>query len=203
MKVLVVTAHPSQESFLWALRNISLDQLRANGHDVRTRDLWQEEFDPVFSLFERKNHVSNPEVKFSEFPELRSYVQDLLWCDALVLVYPTWWSSQPAILKGWIDRIFMNEVAWKLEDGRALLSPNLKNIRHISVVTVHGGTRLLNWIEGEGGKRIAFRSLRSMFHWRTKTSWIAVYGLDKSTAAQRERAKTRVRKKVNRAFPSD
>lgn len=202
MKVLVVSAHPSETSFLWALRDIVCDQLQTNSHELRIHDLWQENFDPVFSLFERKNHVSDPHLKFAEFPVLEKHVEDLQWCEALVFVYPTWWSSQPAILKGWIDRVFMNEVAWKLEAGKALLSPNLKNVRKMVVVTTHGSPKWMNVLEGEGGKRIAFRSLRSMFHWRARCSWIAVYGLDRLTEKQRNKAILWVRRQVNRALPA-
>ncbi len=201
MRVLLISAHPSETSFLWALRDIVCDQLQKNNHELRIHDLWQENFDPIFSLFERKNHVSDPNLKFKEFPVLKEHVADLQWCEALVFVYPTWWSSQPAILKGWIDRVFMNEVAWKLEEGKALLSPNLKNVRKMVVVTTHGSPKWTNILEGEGGKRIAFRSLRSMFHWRARCSWIAVYGLDGSSGKQRDRAKVRVRRRVNRALP--
>lgn len=202
MNILVVTAHPSQKSFLWALRDAALEQMKANGHDVRVHDLWQENFDPVFTLFERKNHVSDPEVKLKQFPELRQHVVDLQWCEALVLVYPTWWSSQPAILKGWIDRVFMSGVAWRLDAGKALLSPNLKNVRKIVVITTHGSRKWMNWLEGEGGKRIAFRAIRTMFHWRTKATWISVYGLDRTSHSERQRAIGRVRKKVNRVLPA-
>lgn len=202
MNILVVTAHPSQKSFLWALRETALEQMKENGHDVRVHDLWQENFDPVFTLFERKNHVSDPEVKLKQFPELRQHVVDLQWCEALVLVYPTWWSSQPAILKGWIDRVFMSGVAWRLDAGKALLSPNLKNVRKIVVITTHGSRKWMNWLEGEGGKRIAFRAIRTMFHWRTKATWISVYGLDRTSHSERQRAIGRVRKKVNRVLPA-
>jgi hypothetical protein len=50
-------------------------------------------------------------------PSIASYADDLQWCDTLVLVYPTWWSGQPAMLKGWIDRVWVNGVAWTLPDG--------------------------------------------------------------------------------------
>ena len=45
------------------------------------------------------------------------YCDDLRWCDTLVFVYPTWWSGQPAMLTGWLDRVLVRGVAWELPDG--------------------------------------------------------------------------------------
>jgi putative NADPH-quinone reductase len=115
-----------------------------------------------------------------------------------VLVYPTWWSAQPAILKGWIDRVFMNQVAWVLPEGAARISPLLTNVRRVVVVTTHGSSKLVNAVQGESGKRIAFRSIRVMFHPRARSNWIAVYGLDAASTADRESSLTSVRKRLRR-----
>lgn len=193
-------AHPSTESFVGALRDVVAEELRLGGHEVRHRDLYEEGFSPVFTAYERLNHVGDLGVKLAHLPELRSHVDDLRWCDTLVLVYPTWWSAQPAILKGWIDRVFMNQVAWVLPDGAARISPLLTNVRTLVVVTTHGSSKLVNAVQGESGKRIAFRSIRVMFHPRVRTSWIAVYGLDASTDAERASSLSSVRKRLRRVF---
>lgn len=200
MKALVVFAHPSTESFVGALRDVVAEELRLGGHEVRHRDLYEEGFSPVFTAYERLNHVGDLGVKLAHLPELRSHVDDLRWCDTLVLVYPTWWSAQPAILKGWIDRVFMNQVAWVLPDGAARISPLLTNVRTLVVVTTHGSSKLVNAVQGESGKRIAFRSIRVMFHPRVRTRWIAVYGLDASTDAERASSLSSVRKRLRRVF---
>lgn len=193
-------AHPSTESFVGALRDVVTEELRLGGHEVRHRDLYEEGFSPVFTAYERLNHVGDLGVKLAHLPELRSHVDDLRWCDTLVFVYPTWWSAQPAILKGWIDRVFMNQVAWVLPDGAARISPLLTNVRTLVVVTTHGSSKLVNAVQGESGKRIAFRSIRVMFHPRVRTRWIAVYGLDASTDAERASSLRSVRKRLRRVF---
>lgn len=200
MRALVVFAHPSARSFVAALRDCVLNELTRNGHEVRHRDLYAEGFSPVFTAYERLNHVGDLESKLGHLPELRSHVDDLRWCDTLVLVYPTWWSAQPAILKGWIDRVFMNHVAWVLPDGAARISPLLTNVRRLVVVTTHGSSKTVNAVQGESGKRIAFRSMRAMFHPRVRTRWIAVYGLDKSTDDTRAAALRSVQRRLRRAF---
>lgn len=199
MRVLVVSAHPSTESFVGALRERVLAALDEEGHEVRHRDLCAERFNPVFSEFERVNHVGELDAKLAHMPDLVDHVEDLRWCEALVLVYPTWWSGQPAIMKGWFDRVLMNGVAWELPEGAARIRPLLRNVRRMVVVTTHGSSKVVNSLEGESGKRTAFRSVRLMFSSRTRCRWIAIYSLDRSTERDRERFLTRVGRRVVRA----
>lgn len=200
MRVLLVSAHPNNQSFLSQLRSTVQHQLQTLGHEVRHHDLYEEKFNPVFTAYERLNHVGNIESKLPELRELAPYVESLQWCDALVLVYPTWWGGQPAILKGWIDRVFMNEVAWVLPEGEARIKPLLTNVRRLVVVSTHGSSKFINAIQGESGKRIALRSIRLMFHPRVRTKWIGIYRLDRSHEIRRRRQVGRVMRRVSRAF---
>lgn len=202
MKVLVVSAHPSNESFVGTLRTAVLEELTHMNHEIRHHDLYAEEFNPVFSAYERLNHVGDVEMKLQNLPDLRVHVQDIQWAEALVLVYPTWWSGQPAILKGWIDRVLMNEVAWVLPEGAARIRPLLTNIRKVVVVTTHGSSKLVNSLQGESGKRTAFRSIRLMFHKRTRCHWIGLYGLDRIPHRKRDTLITNVRRRIRRALPA-
>ncbi len=202
MKVLVISAHPSENSYIHSLRKVVLHELEVLRHEVRHRDLYAENFNPVFSAYERVNHVGNLEQKLQALPDLRSHVEDIQWADALVLVYPTWWSGQPAILKGWIDRVLMNEVAWVLPEGASRIKPLLGNIRNVIVVTTHGSTKFVNALQGESGKRTAFRSIRLMFHLRTRCHWIGMYALDHIPHAERGKLITKVRRRIRRYLPS-
>lgn len=195
-----MSAHPTNDSFVAALRGRVLDALEAGDHEVRHRDLYAERFDPVFTEFERVNHVGDPALKTSRFPELGGHVDDLRWCEALVMVYPTWWSGQPAILKGWFDRVLMNGVAWDLPEGAARIRPLLTNVRRVLVVTTHGSGKPTNMLQGEGGKRTAFRSVRLMFARRARCRWIAMYGLDRADDAARRRFLSRVERRIGRAL---
>lgn len=200
MNVLVISAHPSPDSFIGSLRQAVLTELSQLGHDVRHHDLYEEHFNPVFSAYERLNHVGDIEEKLRQMPDLRIHVEDIQWAEALVLVYPTWWSGQPAILKGWIDRVLMNQVAWILPEGAARIRPLLTNIKKIVVVTTHGSTKFVNALEGEAGKRTAFRSIRLMFHKRTRCHWVGLYALDHVPMEKRGRLVIRVRRRVRRAL---
>ena len=202
MRVLVVSAHPSAQSFVGTLREEVLSELASLKHDVRHRDLYAENFNPVFSSYERLNHVGDITEKLKNLPDLVSHIEDIQWAEALVLVYPTWWSGQPAILKGWVDRVLMNEVAWVLPEGAARIQPLLTNIRKVVVVTTHGSTKFVNALEGESGKRTAFRSIRLMFNKRTRCHWVGFYSLDHIPHAERGKLLTRARRRVRRALPS-
>ena len=198
MKVLVVLAHPSQESFVSFLCSEVIAELSSGGHEIRHHDLWAENFNPVFTPYERLNHVGDVTEKLNELPELRQHIEDLQWCDALVLVYPTWWSGQPAILKGWFDRVLMNGVAWVLPEGAARIRPLLTNVKQLMVVTTHGSSKFVNALEGESGKRTAFRSVRLMLHRRVRCEWIAMYGVDNATVKQREKFSAHVHRRIRR-----
>lgn len=200
MNVLVVSAHPSSASFNAALAATVISTISELGHVVRHRDLYAENFDPVFSAYERLHHVGDVSEKLETLATLKPHVEDLRWCESIVFVYPTWWSSQPAILKGWIDRILMNEVAWVLPEGAARIKPLLTQIRRIGVVTTHGSSKLVNALQGESGKRTMFRSVRLMMHRRTRCSWIAMYGLDNATDTDRQRFIETVIRRTRRAF---
>jgi putative NADPH-quinone reductase len=198
VKVLVVLAHPSQESFVSFLCSEVIAELSSGGHEIRHHDLWAENFNPVFTPYERLNHVGDVAEKLNELPELRQHIEDLQWCDALVLVYPTWWSGQPAILKGWFDRVLMNGVAWVLPEGAARIRPLLTNVKQLMVVTTHGSSKFVNALEGESGKRTAFRSVRLMLNRRVRCEWIAMYGVDNATVKQREKFSAHVHRRIRR-----
>ena len=193
MRVLVVHAHPDPDSFMTAARDRALAALDDAGHDVRSTDLYADAFDPAMSADERRTH-HEPGVA----PALQRYADDLRWAEALVLVYPTWWSGFPAILKGWVDRVWVAGVAWELPDGANRLRPRLSNIRRIVAVTSHGSSKFVNALEGETGKRTMTRSIRLMCSWRTRTTWCAIYGIDTCGADARNRFLQRVERTMRR-----
>ncbi len=193
MRVLAVYCHPHPGSLVAAARERAVAGLEAGGHQVRLTDLYADGFDPTMSATERRTH-KEPGVA----PELVRYADDLAWAEALVLIYPTWWSGQPAMLKGWIDRVWVAGVAWEMRDGDRTPTPRLRNIRRIVVVTTHGSSKLMNALEGESGKRTITRSIRAMCSRRTRTTWCALYGVDTSDEARRAEFLDRVERTLAR-----
>ncbi len=196
MKTLVVSVHPLENSFNSAVRDVVINELTAAHHEIRLRDLYAENFDPFLSATERALHHTPPSTR----PELAKDVADLRWCDAIVFIYPTWWAGLPAMLKGWIDRTWMNEVAWVLPAGANTIRPRLTNIRRLVAVTTHGSSKVINSLQGEPGKRIISRSIRVMCNRWCRARWIAFYGLDKSTQKQRQKHLDTVGKRVVHAL---
>jgi putative NADPH-quinone reductase len=191
VNVLVVYCHPVPTSFVASVRDRVLGALDRPGRVTRVTDLYADGFDPCFDAHDLQTHLE-PGVA----PALQRYADDLRWCDVLVLVYPTWWSGQPAMLKGWIDRVWANGVAWVLPEGTDRIRPLLRNVRRIVVVTTHGSSKLINSLQGEGGKRVVTRALRSLCGRRCRTTWVAMYGVDTSTAEQRQAFLNRVERRL-------
>ena len=109
MQALVVLAHPLSESLCAHLAHEAIDALRARGATVDVLDLYAEAFQPELTEAERRLHYKTPEPG----PDIVALQQRLAAADMLVLVFPTWWFSMPAILKGWFDRVWAPKFAFE------------------------------------------------------------------------------------------
>ncbi len=200
MRVFVVYCHPTHDSLIGAALERTLRGLETAGHDVRLSDLYVDEFTPELSLAERAqimiDHREQPEVR----ADLAGYINNLQWCDSLVLVYPTWWGGQPAMLKGWLDRVLVPGVAYEVPAGAERISPLLHNVRTLVAITSHGSTKWVNTLQGEPGKRTVSRSLRAVCHRRCRSQWIAIYDTDRCSDSRRQRFLERVERKM-RSLP--
>nr|MDO8116439.1 NAD(P)H-dependent oxidoreductase [Candidatus Sigynarchaeota archaeon] len=110
MKILVILAHPNEKSFNHAIASTCVQTLKRLNHDVKFHDLYKEDFDPLLP--------SNEIPRESTLPKgIQNYCNELVNADGIVIVHPNWWGQPPAILKGWIDRIFRPGIAYKFEEG--------------------------------------------------------------------------------------
>jgi NAD(P)H dehydrogenase (quinone) len=123
MKVLIVHAHPEPQSFNAALLAHARKTLTGLGHDCVVRDLYRMGFNPLTTgadFVTRSNpkllHYDKEQKAASQNdgfePELRTEIDHLLWADVLILQFPLYWFSVPAIMKGWIDRVFADGIAY-------------------------------------------------------------------------------------------
>lgn len=181
MNVLVLFAHPLADSYGRAICDQVMTSLEVDGHEVRSHDLWQENFDPVLSAGEKREHFAAPETKTANDSLLATHVADLWWCEAIVFVYPSWWSAPPAIMKGWFDRVLMQGVAWTFPEGATRLHAGLTHVRRLIAVTTYGSSRWVNALEGEPGKAAIRRGLRVLCNVRCRSTWIAHYGVDRAS----------------------
>ena len=123
MNVLIVHAHPEAQSFTAALRDQAVTTLEAQGHEVQVSDLYTMNWNPVASAADFTSR-ENPEylvyaleqrlgVKSQSIaPDIQAELDKLLWADLLILNFPIFWFSTPAILKGWIDRVLVSGVCY-------------------------------------------------------------------------------------------
>jgi putative NADPH-quinone reductase len=193
MRVLVIYCHPRPDSFSAALRDQAVAGLAASGHSVELRDLYAEGFDPVLSSTQRGAYFDESENRRG----LEDHVDALLSAEGLMLVYPTWWFGMPAMLKGWLDRVWLPGVSFRL-DGRKALRPLLTNIRRIAVVTTYGSPRWLLWWVGWPDRRTVRRGLRPLCAPRCRTEWIALTGMDDDSPDRRRRFLAEVRRRVSK-----
>ncbi len=160
MRTLVVVTHPSPDGLARRALVRVLAGLERAGDDVEAIDLDAEAFDPRLTTDEKRRHLDPPETK----PWVADQAAALQRADRLILVYPTWWGSFPARLKGWFDRTWIAGVAYTLPEGSTRIHAGLKNIRRLEIVTTHGSSRLSNALGGNPGKLIVFRTLRLLCH---------------------------------------
>lgn len=131
MKVLVVYTHPNPKSFNRAL----LDEVRAGlgeaGHEVKVKDLYSMNFKTTLDGEDFAQILSGKTP-----PDVAAEQADVIWADGLVFIYPIWWFSTPAALKGWIDRVLLNGFAYAFgpEGPKGLLKH-----RKALVLTTTGG----------------------------------------------------------------
>ncbi|TWI82348.1 flavodoxin-like protein [Roseibium hamelinense] len=124
MNVLVVYCHPCPESFNATIRDIVLETLRSSGHSVRLLDLYEMGFDPVMNAKERRSYHDSD--KNTE--PVRLHVEAIKWCDGLVFVYPTWWFGLPAMLKGWLDRVWVPHATFEMPTATAAIQSKMQHI---------------------------------------------------------------------------
>jgi len=117
MKVFLVYWHPEPRSFNAAMFRTAIETLAAAGHEVMTSDLHAMRFDPVSS---RSNFTTvkdpdyfKPQVEEAYATEMNGFAPDVEaeirkveGCDLMIWQFPLWWFGLPAVLKGWVDRVF-------------------------------------------------------------------------------------------------
>ncbi|MBN9053895.1 MAG: NAD(P)H dehydrogenase [Shinella sp. 65-6] len=134
MRILVVLAHPLEDSFAASVAETVRGTLAANGHAVDLLDLYREGFDPRLTPSERSRYFE-PSYDPSD---AEPFVSRLKTADGLVLVFPQWWFNFPAILKGFFDRVFVPGIAFENDPDGGRIQPRLGNIRLFWAFTTTG-----------------------------------------------------------------
>ncbi len=117
MNILIVYAHPEPRSLNGSLKNFALGHLQSAGHAVQVSDLYAMQWKPVVDSrdsldgaagerFDPSMDSQRAYASDRQSPDIAAEQQKLRWADAVILQFPLWWYSMPAILKGWVDRVY-------------------------------------------------------------------------------------------------
>ena len=107
MKTLIIYAHPNEKSYNASILETVKENLSFK-HELRVLDLYKEQFDPILrfdTTHKRRDLVHDVAMK--------GYRDSITWADQLIFIFPIWWSGMPAILKGFIERVFVAGFAYE------------------------------------------------------------------------------------------
>lgn len=146
----VILAHPDADSFNAAAADTYCEAVRALGHDAVLRDLYRLGFDPVLKSIEQPR----PD-RYAMANDVAAEVAEIEAADILVLVYPIWYGSMPAILKGYVDRVLgagFSHGAIRERHGHRFLGG-----KQLLSISTSGNS--IQWLDEQG----AWLSLRNVF----------------------------------------
>ncbi|KOT95986.1 NAD(P)H dehydrogenase [Streptomyces sp. NRRL F-4711] len=154
MKALIVHAHPEPRSLNGALKDLAVATLTAAGHEVRVSDLYAMDWKATADAADYGEYATSPlrvvpnsgraHEAGALTPDVAAEQEKLLWADTVVLQFPLWWYTMPAILKGWVDRVFTHRFAYGVgvhdgtRYGERYGEGTLRGRRAILSVTVGG-----------------------------------------------------------------
>ncbi len=122
MKIFSIVAHPRRTSFCHAISEAARCALARSGHDIVHHDLYAEGFDPCLKEEEAYSIGDDLEAALSRGtdPVTRRHRREIAEAEGLLIVHPNWWGKPPAILSGWLDRILVPGVAYRLTTADGL-----------------------------------------------------------------------------------
>lgn len=133
MKHLIIYAHPNPNSINSQFKQTLVEFLWDNGHEVVVRDLNQLNFNPILSLEDmegqRMGRVTN------DVTQEQNYIS---WADHITFIYPIWWTGMPAVMKGFIDRVFSYGFAYRYDQG---VQKGLLTGKQATIINTHGKSR--------------------------------------------------------------
>lgn len=194
MRLLVVFCHPSEKSYGAALYDLACRTLRASGHELRCHDLYREGFNPVLSTEEWENYLTQTDTIIAKHPD---HVADVKWAEGLVMIYPTWYYGAPAMLKGWLERVWLPGITFEVSDGKQRLPKSMmSNIRLFVGITTSGSPWWWIRLIRDPGRSLWTRGLRVLFNRRCKVVWQQLYNMNHTTDADRARFLAQVERRL-------
>jgi NAD(P)H dehydrogenase (quinone) len=133
MKHLIIYAHPNPNSLNSHFKNTLADHLEQGNHEVIVRDLYQLNFNPVLSLEDMAGQRSGLVIN-----DVKQEQDFITWADCITFIHPIWWTGLPAIMKGYIDRVFSYGFAYRYDQG---IQKGLLTGKQTVIINTHGKSK--------------------------------------------------------------
>lgn len=130
MRHLIIYAHPNENSLNHHLLNTVAETLQSRNAEIIVRDLYKIGFDPVLSLADmqgqRMGEISD---------DVKTEQEHISWAEQITFIYPIWWTGLPAMMKGYIDRVFSYGFAYRYDQG---IQKGLLKGKKTVIINTHG-----------------------------------------------------------------
>jgi NAD(P)H dehydrogenase (quinone) len=182
-KIFVLLGNPDKESFTGELSGMYEQAAREAGHEVRRMNIGDMDFDPVL-------HKGYKEIQELEQP-LKDMQENINWCDHLVVIYPNWWCSMPAKLKGMFDRAWLPGFAFNFDkETKAVIQRLTGKTARVIVVAGTQSPFMTWWKYGDFTNEIS----RGILGFAGMHVAVSTFGpCDTCTAGDRESWKTLIK----------
>jgi NAD(P)H dehydrogenase (quinone) len=185
MNILFIFCHPDPNSYGAAVARAARQALEDNGHTVKFIDLYAEGFNPVLSLAEKTNYLPNTAYNIEL---VKPHVDALQWAEGFVVYYPTWYYGPPAMLKGWLERVWLPGISFdvpKKKGDRA--EGKLKNIRQFVGISTSGSPWWWLKLIRDPGRNIFMRGFKPLYARGCKMHWLQLHNMNNTTQPDREK----------------
>lgn len=191
-RCLIVRAHPLGDSLSAHLAALAMAEAQAAGWQVTQRDLYATGFDPRLSAGERASYYTG----FAGVG-IAAEQAELAAAEVLILIFPTWWSGFPAILKGWFDRVWAPGTAFDHSPGFGPMLPRLGRLREVLAITTMGAPAWVDWL-------VLRRPQRRILKWgivrpcatRARTLWRCLYQAETADPPRSARFEATLRRDI-------
>lgn len=187
-RCLIICAHPLGDGLNAHLAALAIAAAEKAGWQIILRDLYAAGFDPRLSPVERASYYTG----FSG-DEVAREQAELASAEVLLLIFPTWWSGFPAILKGWFDRVWSPGIAFDHSPDFGPMRPRLDALREVMAITTMGAPWWVDWL-------VLRRPLRRILRWGilkpcapgAQLRWHCLYQAESPKAPQLARFEARI-----------
>jgi NAD(P)H dehydrogenase (quinone) len=180
-KALIVLAHPGAQSLSRLFADVAAAALKARGADADLLDLYAAGFAPALTPAERAAY-------YDEQQDNSGITEDaalLIQSETLVLVFPTWWFGMPAILKGWIDRVFAPGIAFDHASDFGPIKARLTNLKNVLIITTLGSPAWIDWlVMRRPVRRILKTAIFGLCAPQAKFKMLSLYAAENPAAAR-------------------